>query len=386
MEILSAEGRRALEAAGKYADLSSLAAGERLRAQFSPELAAAALTQVELRRRAKSKLSRADEMFFTRLGLEQATREVVARWRADRFRDSGAVTVWDLGCGLGSDAMALAAAGLDVVGVEADAETATYAAANLTLVGGEVRQARIEDVTVPADAAVFLDPARRSSTGRSWRLSDLSPSWDVVTQYLRRNSPVAVKLGPGISKRLLPTDLQATWVSVNGDVVEASLWNWLPAGAHAVLIGSDGDVVARLRDADPAQELVAGPVREFIYEPDNAVIAAGLLRHLVPDRSRWLLASDVAYLTSSEQITTPWLTGFRVKEVRDYDQRKLRGWVKQHQIGQLEIKKRGVELDPAKLRQQLRPRGTNRATLVISPTQNEVKAIHVERLLAAEQR
>lgn len=193
MEILSAEGRRALEAAGKYADLSSLAAGERLRAQFSPELAAAALTQVELRRRAKSKLSRADEMFFTRLGLEQATREVVARWRADRFRDSGAVTVWDLGCGLGSDAMALAAAGLDVVGVEADAETATYAAANLTLVGGEVRQARIEDVTVPADAAVFLDPARRSSTGRSWRLSDLSPSWDVVTQYLRRNSPCCGK-------------------------------------------------------------------------------------------------------------------------------------------------------------------------------------------------
>ena len=45
----------------------SLAAGTRLRTQFGPDVAAAALTQVSLRRRARVKFGPdADDLFFTR--------------------------------------------------------------------------------------------------------------------------------------------------------------------------------------------------------------------------------------------------------------------------------------------------------------------------------
>ena len=58
----------------------------------------------------------------------------------------------------------------------------------------------------------------------------------------------------------------------------------------------------------------------------------------------------------------------------------LRAWVRQAQIGVLEIKKRGIEVDPAELRRRLRLTGPNSATLVISRTPDGAIAAVVERI------
>ena len=105
----------ALAAAEAEPDPGSLGAGTRLRARFGPDLAAAALTQVTLRRKARTKFGEAAAgLFFTRDGLEQATRPDVADLHARRFVDAGVRRVVDLGCGIGSDAAAFVRAGLDV--------------------------------------------------------------------------------------------------------------------------------------------------------------------------------------------------------------------------------------------------------------------------------
>ena len=123
----------------------------------------------------------AERMFFTPDGLEQATRWVVARWRAALFVDAGVSEVWDLGCGIGVDAMALSEAGLGVHAVESDPVTAAFAQANLALVGGgEVTVGRAEDVQVPERGGIFLDPARRTARGRTWDVADLTPPWSLV--------------------------------------------------------------------------------------------------------------------------------------------------------------------------------------------------------------
>src|SRR4051812_38109530 len=63
--------------------------------------AAAALTQVRLRRRAVAKLGEdASRMYFTPEGLEQATRASVARHRAARIAAAAPSSVLDLGCGI----------------------------------------------------------------------------------------------------------------------------------------------------------------------------------------------------------------------------------------------------------------------------------------------
>ena len=71
--------------------------------------------QALLRRRARTKFGpRADSLFFTTAGLEQASRCPAAAWRAHRLAEAGVRRVADLGCGIGADALAFAAAGLDV--------------------------------------------------------------------------------------------------------------------------------------------------------------------------------------------------------------------------------------------------------------------------------
>src|SRR5919202_2910060 len=62
-----------------------LRVGTQLRARHDAGLVAAAFEQAELRRRAAAKFSRADELLLTRDGLEQASSEPVAVWRASRL-------------------------------------------------------------------------------------------------------------------------------------------------------------------------------------------------------------------------------------------------------------------------------------------------------------
>ena len=118
-------------------------------------LTAAVLTQLALRQAARAKFGPfASHMVFTRDGLEQATRLVVAARHAQRFRASGARRVADLGCGIGADALAIAGLGLDVLAVDIDPEAAGAVAANLRdFEGAQVRfRGRGRDLRRPRPA------------------------------------------------------------------------------------------------------------------------------------------------------------------------------------------------------------------------------------------
>lgn len=380
MDILSEHGRTALAAASLEADPGSLGAANRMRKHFSPELSAAALTQVALRRKATAKFPRAEEMFLTPDGLEQATRHQVAAWRARKFREAGVHEVFDLGCGIGADAMAFLEAGLTVHAVEADADTAALATANLALLGGgPAREARAEDVEVPDAAGVFLDPARRSERGRTWRVADFSPPWSLVLHHLAREGFCCVKMGPGLPKELIPEGVRTTWVSHHGNVVEASLWNGPGPSRAAVVFPRGGGDPLELAAEHPRELPVRAP-GTFIIEPDNAVIRAGLVTEIAREQDLWLLDKRTAYLSADEAIATPLADCFEVLDVLDYDIPVLRAYVSQHRIGTLEIKKRAIDVDPATLRKQLRPRGKRQATLILARTPDGVRVVVARRL------
>lgn len=386
MEILSETGRRAIAAAQAEDDPSSLGAAERLRRDFPPELAAQALTQAVLRRRAVAKFPRAAEMFLTSDGVQQATRPQVARWRARMFAKAGVKKVWDLGCGLGADAMAFEEAGIRATAVEADEITAAFATANVQLVGGgPALHARAEDVSVPEGAAVFLDPARRTARGRSWNVADFSPPWSLVESYLASDHFCCVKLGPGLPKELIPDRVGACWVSVAGDVVEASLWNRMEPGAAAVVFPRGADEPLLVHPSTPPRELSVGPVGGWVIEPDNAVIRSGLVAEIHPEVQPRLVASGIAYLTSDVAPEPgPLADVFRVEEVLPLDQALLRRYVKQHRVGTLEIKVRGLDVDPAQLRRKLRPTGGGSATIILSRTPAGAVAIISERVVPGQ--
>ncbi|MGH7139964.1 MAG: hypothetical protein ACREHD_29850, partial [Pirellulales bacterium] len=73
----------------------------RLRKNLSATRVHLLLAQVELRRRARLKFIYAERMFFTPVGLEQATDEWIAAYKASRFLSNEPVI--DLCCGIGGD-------------------------------------------------------------------------------------------------------------------------------------------------------------------------------------------------------------------------------------------------------------------------------------------
>ncbi|MEV6816115.1 methyltransferase domain-containing protein [Micromonospora sp. NPDC051296] len=374
--LRTAEGSAALDAAARVAGGDPLAAAAALRSAGVPAgLAAAALTQAELRRKAAGKFGPAAAgMFFTRPGLEQATRQVVARRRAQRLRAAGVTSLADLGCGLGADALAAAREGIRVYGVEADPVTAALAEANARAAGlAELFTVECGDATafdVTRVAAVFCDPARRrAGTGR--RIFDpnsYSPPWDFVTGLVERVPYTVVKVAPGLDHALIPAGAEAEWVSVDGDLVEAALWCGPLAGTprRATLLVEGHRAAAHQLTGSGAVDAPVGPVRRFVYDPDAAVVRAHLIAELAADLDATLADPTIAYLYADEAASTPYARCLEVTDVLAFSLKRLRALLRERRVGRVEILKRGSALEPERLRRDLRLSGDQPASLVLT--------------------
>ena len=382
--LLSLEGLRLLDELPPYdsaADVVHTVSALRA-AGHSPALVAAVLNQSKLRRRAAPKFGEfAGRMLFTPAGLEQATRLAVAAVHAERFRSAGLRRIADLGCGIGGDALAMAALDLSVTAVERDEVTAAVAAYNLapwtnaTVVHGD---AAGFDVT--GFDGVYLDPARRDGTRRLSNPADWSPSLDTAFGFAA-TLPTGVKLAPGMDRSLIPDDAEAQWVSVDREVVEVSVWFGVLARPSvrrsALLLGGQG--AAELSAAGDSEDAEVGVLGQYLYEPDGAVIRARLIGEVARHIGASMLSDRIAYLTSDTAADTPFATRFRVVEALPWDERQPAKALSARGIGTLEIKKRGVDVDPARLRTKLSLKGAERATLILTRVAGRHTALLVER-------
>lgn len=389
VELLSAEGLRLLDSLPPYrSEKDVLAMVTDLRKQgHSPGLVAAVLTQAKLRKKAVGKFGEfASRMLFTEAGLEQATRLSVAARHAGRFRAAGLTRVADLGCGIGGDALALAALELEVTAVEADEVTAAIAAFNLApFPSATVEHRRAEDVSLRAIDGVFLDPARRTAghtdTDRLTDPDDYTPSLGFAYELATGRS-VGLKLGPGFDRDLIPSTAEAQWVSADGQVVELGLWFGALARtgirrAALVLRGEEANELTAEADSEDAE---TGELGEYLYEPDGAVIRARLIGDLARRLDGRMLGDGIAYITADEPTPTPFAAGFRILETLPFAEKDLKKALRARGIGTLEIKKRGVDVDPAALRTRLKLSGDRPATLILTRVAGRHTALLAERL------
>lgn len=415
--LLTPDGLELLDAVGPIESTGDVArAVSRLRAAgHSPELVSAVVGQARLRSKAKAKFGEfADRMLFTRAGLEQATRLGVAARHAQRMRAAGMDAVADLGCGIGGDALAFAGAGLDVLAVDADEVTAAIAAYNLAPFAStaSVIHATAEEAMTRhhaadephrgsrdpdggatsrwrggAGQAVWMDPARRTSGHSETRrvsADDYSPSLDWAFD-VASHMPTGIKLGPAHDRDALPDDCEAQWVSADGSVVELVVWT----GALA----RDGiRRSALIVRGERSYELTAGadaedaPVRElgaYLHEPDGAVIRARLIGDVARSLEAGMLDEHIAYLTSDAALTSPFVQSFRVRETMPANPKAISAVLKREGIGTLEIKKRGVDIDPAAFRRKLTLKGDASATLILARIGDERLAILADRVPSA---
>ncbi|HEU0206847.1 MAG TPA: SAM-dependent methyltransferase [Pseudolysinimonas sp.] len=386
--LLSPEGLRLLDEVGTIdatADVVRIVS--KLRgAGHSGELVAAVLGQARLRAKARVKFGDfAGRMLFTPDGLEQATRLSVASLHAGRFAGAGIDVVADLGCGIGADALAMAALDLGVLAVERDELTAAVASFNLApFAAARVEWGDATTTDLTGVGGVWLDPARRAG---GWRLdnpADWSPPLDWAFA-LAEMLPTGIKLGPGLDRSLLPAQGEAQWVSVDGEVVELAVWSGVlarPGVGRAALVLRSGSA-AELTAAHDSVDAEAGALGEYLLEPDGAVIRARLIGDLarsLPGDGGRMLDSTIAWITSDSPPETPFGAGFRVLERFPLDVKTLKKELAARGIGALEIKKRGVDVDPAQFRTRLALKGDAAATLVLTRVAGARVALLAERL------
>lgn len=348
----------------------------------SPEMTRVVLRQRRLRAQAKPKFGDfAARMFFTEIGLQQATRLDVAAHHAARFRALGDITVGDLGCGIGGDALALAGLGLRVVAIDRDESTAAIATYNLApFDNASVEQGDAESVDLSRFGALWFDPARRSKDKRLSNPADWSPSLEWVFDVATR-IPSGIKLSPAIAHDLLPDRVEAQWVEDSGDTVECVVWTGALARPNvarsALILGAES---AELTASEPDSGVETGEIGAYVYDPSGAVIRAQLLGTLARQLGANTIASSIAYLSSNQFIHTPFAQAFKVIDIVPLDIRAITQYCRDAGIGTLEIKKRGVDIDPATFRTKLKLKGSASATLILTRAGDGRVAIVAERV------
>lgn len=370
----------------------------RLRAAYPAERARAAVEQTLLRQRARAKFSRAEVLYFTRESLEQASSEAVAAHRARRF--AAYAYVADICCGIGGDALALAASGRHVTAVDRDQVRLALATANAAALELSARitfvcRDIVEQLPPRADA-LFCDPGRRTDGRRRFHVDQYDPPLAHVLTWRARTPALAVKLAPGVDVTELAAvrDYELEFVSLDGELKEATLW----CGPLATTRRRATVLRNKTQDAGQAAANVAisyesatltenptgcaaalAPPDHVLYEPDPAVIRAGLVAELAAQIGAAQIDPDIAYLTAPTVITTPFARSWRVLEWLPFSLKRLRARLRALDAGTVTVKKRGSPLDPNTLARQLSGTGTRALVVVLTHVAGRPAALICEK-------
>lgn len=378
-QLISPQGQRALQEATGYQpeEQDFLRLYSLLSRVYPAELARAALETAILRRQAREKFPLAESMYFTRQALEQATHHAVAAYRSRRF--VGFERLIDLGCSIGGDTLELARIA-PTLGVDLDALRLAMARENVAAVGLDEQTRFIQadlNASLPIHSregiGVFFDPGRRSAERRAFSILDYQPPLTIIEAWLARFPALGVKISPGVKlDELSSYPAEIEFVSYDGELKEAALWfgplksaarraTVLPAGRSLALSETDGA-------PDVQQAVYLSEPRAFLYEPDPAVLRAGLVRMLAEQIGARQLDPDIAYLTSDQRVETPFARVWAVDAWFPFHLKRLREALRQRDVERATVKKRGSPIQPQELIRWLRlPRhvGTSAVERVI---------------------
>lgn len=344
----------------------------RVARETSSEAASWAFTQWELRKRGAAKFSRAEDMLFTRAGLEMASSEAAARFHAHLFGPGGEFL--DATCGIGSDAGALAGLG-SCDAYDLDPEALICARHNLELWDQSARLHQGDSMAADwAGRRVFIDPARREGSRRLASPDAFSPPWGAVMDKAKGADEAWIKTSPLVSD----------------DLLEA-------AGGHLLFLSQKGECSEALVQAGRA---ALEPIREAVHLESGMRLAASLPPTQAGEPLGYVLEADPAAIRAhawgafgleSLGDAPGWLTGGTLPEptpfLVPYEVLWSGPWRPESLPGEISlsaVKTKGLpRLDPAKILKEStkkRSPGGETAILFLYAEGPKVKALLARRL------
>jgi SAM-dependent methyltransferase len=373
--LMSSEGQTLL------AELSSKPIAEsdevrvltRYRARYAPEMVNAVFAQIKLRARARAKFSRADRMYFTADGLEQASTERMAHYHAQQFVAHEMIA--DLCCGIGGDLIAFAEAH-HVFAVDIDDLALRLASANAGAYG---RGHNVHPIQGDVDLlgisgermAAFIDPARRVD-GRRLPAGASQPSlaWCIA---FGQTMPTLVKASPALPLDLVPAEWGIEFVSEGRELKESLLSSprMNRVGRRATVLSPEANTLLPI---DGDETLVREPGR-YLLDPDPAVTRAGLVEDLARSLSStgdvWKIDHEVAFLTGDAAMETPFGRSLEILASLPWNLNRLKESLRALDIGSVDIRKRGSAVDVDDIQRRLKLTGSRSATVVLTRVDNK---------------
>ena len=340
--------------------------------------------------------------------------------------------VHDLCCGMGGDSFYLPAS-LQLTGVDLDENRLAMYRHNMLAFGKaaetlnkDVREvARENGAKMPASAGMTktdyftIDPARRAIEGENQRdLRNLTPTLEEVVEISRHYKGGMAKLPPGYPPAEIPDGTEILYLGGHSDCRECLvLFGELakhPDTVRAIIVGKAGETLAewtRRRDrsletldddlqekldrndslegkdrtyrtATSRSDLPLGEIGKYIAEPAPVLIRSRLFSDaaLAHDPDAHLISEGIAYVSSDKMLPAPAFTSYEILAHTEIATGAVRSMLKEHDIGKITLKLRGVKLDPDAEIKRLKPKGKNSAILFYTRARGEKVAILTTRI------
>jgi hypothetical protein len=374
--LLSPAGQEAIAVAQQLQprETDFLSHLQALSRRFPTDVARVTLEVAILRNEAQAKFPFADRLYLTREALEQTSSYEISSYRAQRYR--GFEPLIDLGCSVGSDTLALAQVA-PTLGIDHDPLRLLMAKANLQALrlsdNTNLLQANLVSALpiAPCQATgLFFDPGRRQSGQRIYSVRNYQPPLSIIQGWLPGFPNLGVKISPGVRlDEIADYQAEVEFISLQGELKEAVLWfgNLRTAYRRATLLPG-GHTLWVEKPGSSQQDLapdLSAPLA-YLYEPDPAILRAGLVRKLAVELNAFQLDADIAYLTSKHHTPNPFARAWQVEDWFPFQLKKLRQYLREQQVGKVTVKKRGSPLQPEALIQQLRLKGENERVLFLT--------------------
>lgn len=383
---------------------------QELRKKYDNDTVSTALTQLDLQKTAYIKHGeQTQNLLFIRTSLEQSTRYPIAKLHAMRFENKKLEKIADLGCGIGIDSYAIAEVisqnqtntTCEIKSYELEPQISEITKHNLsafpicTVINDNIENIKFDEEKFDA---LYADPARRKNGKRIHDPNQWSPSLDTIYSWLKHCPNIGAKLAPGIEYKYLHPKSETNWVSVNGELVESSIWfgalkQHTGKTATILKIDNQNNIIFSKTlnfDSDSSQsatqiETTTIPLQKGLYitEVDPAILRANGLAWVSEKLDAKLISENISYLISKQQCSNNELLSLIQQwEIIDYctlKPKKINEMLQNHSIGSVEIKKRGTDISPENLRKTLKLKGKTQGTIILSRYDNKHVCLLVQK-------
>jgi hypothetical protein len=238
---------------------------------------------------------------------------------------------------------------------------------------------RVEELT-DRDGLLHIDPDRRAGAAkRAVRVEDYVPDLDTLRRLATEFRGGAIKLSPAANFGGKFDEVEIEIVSLHGEAKEATVWFGelgKPDLWRATVLPQGATLAGDPLSVEP----VLSPLGGYLFDPDPAVVRAGLVDLLCAQTGLARLDDAEEYLTAENLVATPFAIPFRVFAELPNNEREVKKHLREHGIGRLEIKARRLPIEIERLHRAFRTEGQRSGVVFFLRIAGKARVVVAERV------